>query len=287
MARTLTLASLGGTIVLDGSSGIQARVAMRGTGLPPVALQWFEGAGDGATYRSARVLPRTLDMPLKVTGVDRADVWGHYSLLARVLAPENGPATLSVDLGGVGWFTEVYRSGGGDLDWEKDTDGATQAMTVVTLVAGDPYWRRVNEESRVIVPGGLGRGLLSGVGALSGLEVSTTTGLGVTSLDNTGDVEAFPVWRITAPFTDFTLTNALGEVLKWNGPKASGWIEVNTRLGTVVDEAGANQYAALDPTPRFWSIKPGATEVTVEVTDAVGGATSISVFWRPRKWMVF
>lgn len=287
MARTLTLTSLGGSLVLDGSGAVRARAALRGTGLPPVALQWFEGAGDGAEYRSARVLPRTIDMPVKVTGVDRAAVWAAYSALARILDPANGPATLEMSLDGVGWFVEVYRSGGGDLDWDKDTDGRTIAMTVVTLVAGDPYWRRVSEESRIVTPGGLGQGLLSGPGALSGLEVSTTTGLGTVTLTNTGDVAAFPVWRVTAPFTDFTLTSPTGQVLAYTAAKASGWIEVNTRLATVVDEAGANQYANLDTAPEFWTIPPGSGDATVAITDPVGGSTEVSVYWRPRKWLVF
>lgn len=287
MARVLSLESAGGTLLLDGSEGVKARAQVRGTGLPPVDLQWFEGAGDGATFRSARVLSRTIDMPVKVMGESRAEVWARLSLLGRILDPQNGPARLTMALEGVGWYVDTYRSGGGDPDWEKDTDGNTIAMLVVTLVAGNPYWECSDEESRIIVPGGLGRGLLRGPGSLSGLEVSTTAGLGSVVLDNTGDVAAWPTWRFGAPFTGFTITSPSGEVLEWVGTKATGWVEVNTGLGTVVNEAGGNEYAALEPAPRFWSIPPGTGEAQVEVPGAVGGSTTIAVHWRPRKWLVF
>jgi len=282
MARTVSISSIAGTIKMGDASGIKARAQVRGTGMPPVNVQWFSGTGDGATARSARVLERTLDVPMKIMGADRVEILKRYSLLSRVVAYDPAGVKITLELDGVKWYLVVQRSGGGDFTWGADTDGQTVLLTTITFVAGDPYWQRQDQESKRIEPGGIGRGLLRGVGTMSGLEVSSTTALGVVQFVNTGDVDAYPVWRLTAPFSGFTLTSEGGEVLQYDGAKAVGWVEVNTDLGTIVDETNANLYAGLAAAPQFWTIPLGESNAEVLALDAVGGETQITVFWRPR-----
>jgi hypothetical protein len=277
--RVISLASGGGTLALDGSEGVQARLKVRGLGLPDVGTQWFEGAGDGATHRATRVLPRTIDVPMKVTGQNRDEVQLALSKVAKIVAPTAGDVRLGVLLDGEEWYAMVRRTGGGDYTMGEDSDGVSFCLFVITFRAGDPYWQRANEESRVIVPGGLGKGLLRGIGSLQGLELSTTSGLGTVAFTNAGDVDAYPVWTVTAPFTTFTLTGPAGEVLNYNAAKATGSIIINTELGTVVDEAGVNKYASLGPAPQFWTVPPGASAASIVVPGAVGGSTEIRVYW--------
>jgi hypothetical protein len=295
MTRIMSLVSSGGSVELGRSSGVRALASMRGTGLPPVQVQWFEGAGDGAQYRGARVLPRVLDLTLKVEAAGREVVRQRLGLLGRIFAPTASAVRLTVDLDAESWFVDVRRMGGGDFGWADDTDGASFLKTTLTLQAGDPYWTRVREDQRVIMPGGLGRGMLGGDHSLSQLRLSTTTSLGSTTLPNSGDVEVYPVWTIRAPFTGFALTSQRGETLAWgtagNGvsgaSKTSGFIVVDMTLGTVVDELGVNRYDGLAVNPRFWAVSPGAEVVSVVLPGAVDDSTVVEVLSQPRAWVMF
>ena len=288
MARTVSISSSAGSLVCGPASGVRARANVRGTGLPPVNLQWFEGAGDGARPRGARVLTRVLDMPVKIVGETRDVVEQRIGLLAQIIAPTVGDVTLTFDVEGVEWYLLARRSGGGDFTWGEDTDGKTFVMTTITFEAGNPYWERVNQESKTIAPGGLGKGLLRGPGTFSGLELSTMTGLGSVEFVNTGNVAAYPTWRVSGPFTGFTLTSPDGKVLQYTGSKTNGqMVIVDTQFGTVVDNTGANMYASLAAAPRFWTIPPGTSIATIAIASPVAGQSKIDVFWRPRKWVMF
>lgn len=287
MARVISLAGTGESFEDGDVWGLRIGSKSRGFGLPPVGTQWFEGAGDGASYRGARVLPRTLELEVKSYAAGRQQVWEAMSLLARVLDPHAVVAPrLTIALDGDEWFVDVRRTGGGDWEQGADTDGSTFVRTIISLQAGDPYWQRVDEESKPIVLGGLGRGLLQGDTSLSEMRVSTTAAFGSVTFSNSGDVAAAARWKVEAPFSGFELISPAGESLLFENAKASGWIEVDMRLGTIVDETGANVYDGLGPTPVFWSIPRG--ESTAEVL--VPGATSasrITAIWAPRKWLVF
>lgn len=281
--RALSVESGAGRLDLGGT--VKARLGVKGTGLPPVKPQWFEGAGNGARWRGSRVLRRPLEIPFKVTGPNRAAVWASYSALARILDPLAGLVRLRVNLDGEVWYSDLARVGGGDWDWAADTDGSSFILTTIAFEAGDPYWTREDETSREIRPGGLGRGLLKG-GSLSELQLSTTTGFGTVNFDNPGDVAVAPVWTAYAPFTAILLESPSGEVLEWTGDKPDGWLRIDAGAGTVVDEVGANRYAGLNSVPRFWAIPPGATQAQIVATDP-DEDTRVVVAWRPKRWVLF
>lgn len=298
MARSFSVQSAGGALALDGSQGVRARLAVRGTGMAPVQNQWFEGAGDGKSFRGGRTLARILDLPVRVYAPpgdweNRDLVRSRFANLARILSLPNAPARLTLDLdsgseGGDKWWVDVVRTGGGDWDWDADTDGRSFIHSVFSFEAGDPYWTAEDQESKVISPVGVGLGLLGAGVSLAQLRVGSTAGFGETSILNTGDVQAYPVWTIEAPFSGFSLTSDTGETLVWvgNTAKATGYIQVDMKAGTVVDETGANRYAELDPAPQFWSVRPGTTVANVVMADA-GGATRAAVVWNVRREVLF
>ena len=285
MSRVITISSTAGSLTFGDEAGVKAQLAVRGTGLPSVNTQWFEGVGDGATYRGARVLPRVIDVPVKVVGSSRDEILNRMSTLARILAPESGLVRFTLSLGNTSWYLDVVRTGGGDWAWDADTDGTTYVKTVFTLQAGDPYWTRVDESSLSISLSGLGRGLIKAT-SLSKLEVSSSSALGSVTFENNGDVGAFPEWTLTAPFDGFTLTSPSGETLRWVGTKVTGKIIIDAKAGTIVDETGANQYAALDPSPRFWKIPFGETVASITL-DGATADSRVDVIWHERKWLAF
>lgn len=287
MARVLAVSSAGGALTLGEASGVRAGLKVRGLGMPGVSLQWFEGAGEGRSFRGGRTLSRVVDMPVKINGANRQEVLERYSALARIFALDNAPVTLTLELDNEGWRANVVRTGGGDYTMGDDTDGSTFLKTVLTLESGDPYWTRVNSEARVITPGGLGIPLIGPGQSLAQLRMSNTEGSGSVEFTNTGDVLAWPEWRVLPPFQAFEFQRA-GLSLEWSQPatKTTGWIDVNSIDGTVTDETGANRYDGLSAAPKFFGIPPGTTQASVLLTAASAG-TRVNVAWHPRKVVLF
>ncbi|UAW08765.1 minor tail protein [Microbacterium phage SBlackberry] len=296
--RSIAIASAGGSLQLDGTEGYAAKLAVRGTGMVGVSVQWAEGAGDGKSFRGGKTLARQFEMPVKIYAdpdnwEDRELVRQRYAKLAQILSLRNAPVRVTIDLDagspeGDRWFADMVRVGGGSFDWDKDTDGRSFIKTTFTLEAGDPYWTSEDQESKVIQPTGVGLGILGPGISLTQLRVGSTSGFGDTTITNTGEVEAYPVWTFEAPFSSFVMTSEYGETLEWVGAvaKSTGYIRVNTQDGTVVDETGANRYAELGDAPQFWAVNPGITDASVVLADA-GAGTRATVIWARRREVLF
>ena len=267
--------------VLMRGTGVQALTGTAGLGLPPVSVQWLQGAGDGAVYRGRRVLPRDIDLPLHLLGRDREHLKSMVSRLAVMLA---GECTLRLVEGdGTDWSVAVHRVGGGDYIYGQDTIGATDLSTVLTLRAGDPFFTYSRPSTKRISNSGAGRGLLKG---LARLQVSSSQAIGTILLSNLGDAPAYPVWDIVGPGRDFKAISVTGEGFHWTGVLAPGeTLRIDTQVGTVRDGRGVNRYAQLAPAPRLWSIPPGTTQATASLEN-VTSASSVTCSWRPRKWVV-
>jgi hypothetical protein len=261
--------------------GFQAKSGVTGLGLPPVSVQWLEGAGDGAIFRGTRVQTRDIDVPLDILALDRADLQDKLSRLALMLA---GGCFLVLDNGnGVQWSTEVHRVGGGEYTYGEDTIGTNEFQTVLTLRAGDPYFTSSQQQVRTI------SGAVAGTAFLSNLvtmQVAPSQAIGSIDLSNSGDVAAYPVWEVRGPGDHFVATSPSGETLKWNGTlTAEQKLIVDTRKGTVKDGTGANRYDLLDTAPRFWTVQPGESTATASLLNTTS-VSQITCSWYPRKWMV-
>ncbi|ONI83503.1 phage tail protein [Saccharothrix sp. ALI-22-I] len=262
--------------------GVQALSGATGLGLPPVAVQWLSGAGDGAIYRGKRVLPRDVDLPLLLEAPDRVELQRLVTRLAVMLAE---PCTLRwVEDDGTSWTTTVVRVGGGDYAFGADTIGETDLFLVVTLRAGNPFFTYSVPTRKTIGEQATTRGLL--VGGLANMNVASSQAIGQIQLENTGDASASPLWEVIGPGRDFKAISPTGELLHWRGTLDVGQsLILDASLGTVVDHLGANRYGELAPAPKFWSIPPGTTTATVSLEDVIPESRIVCT-WRPRKWMV-
>lgn len=275
-----------GTITLDLNEiedkglGYQAKTGVTGFGLPPVSVQWLEGAGDGATFRRRRVLTRDIDIPLEILARDRRHLQELVDRLALALA---GPCTLTLlDDNGTRWTTEVYRTGGGEYTYGTDTRGFREFETVVTFRSPDPFWTSSEAQTRYI-GGAKGQPFLS---SLAKVKVSASQAIGEIQLNNSGNADAYPIWEITGPGRNFLAVSPSGERLSWTGSLAANQrLIIDTRKGTVVDQSGTNRYNQLAEAPRFWTVKPGLSTATAQLED-ISNASKITCTWRPRKWMV-
>lgn len=266
--------------VFNTGEGVQVTSGVTGLGLPPVSHQWIEGAGDGATLRGRRVLPRDIDLPLYVAGDNRNELKALTRRLSMMLA---GPCTLSfVEDGGEAWSTEVVRVGGGDFTYGTDTTGERDMLTVVTMRAGDPFFTSSSTNTATIRKT-TGRGLLP---KLAALRLTTDMAFGSVTLNNTGDTGAYPVWRVQGPGSNFQAISPTGETLIWSGSIVAGeTLTFDFKKGTVYDQAGNNRFAELAPAPRFWQIPPGSTQCVAAMADTTTESL-MTLTWRPRAWVV-
>lgn len=257
--------------------GFQALAGITGLGLPRLSAQWLEGAGDGASYRGRRVLPRDIDLPLDITGRNRAHLAELVTRLARVLADDC--FLTYTDGEGNRWTTPVRWTGGGDID---PGSGDRDVQTVITLRAPSPYF--LSESAQTVTIGGTAASPF--LSALAAMPLSSSQAIGSVELSNDGDVAAYPLWEVTGPGDNFKAIGASGETLHWTGAlKAGEKLIVDMGAGTVKDGTGANRYPSLNTAPRFWSVPPGASTVTASLLNTTA-ASKVVCSWRPRKWVV-
>lgn len=286
VTRDYTLEQGSLVVPLDGKPlGLLAQGS--GYGLPPVEVRWHEGAGDGSTYRHARIARREFaSFSVLVNGTDADDLQKNADLLARVLDPTRGQTILRVNQGSDSWWTSLVRTGGGDPIMGEETNGSSWAVYNLSLAAGDPFWTRTRASQQIVRAAGLGRGLIRPGGSLTQLRVSSGQAMGSVLLENPGTANAYPVATVVGPGTGLDLVSARGEVLRWDGQLEAGEVRVfDHRTGTVVDGSGVNRYDELGPAPRFWSIPPGSETATVSLEGA-SSASSVTLSWRPRRWLV-
>lgn len=169
------------------------------------------------------------------------------------------------------YYEEGFKGEGGGEDW-------LSANPVLTLFCPDGYWRSTaaTVETRAFTPGS---NFLSPYPTVSSAQV-----LGDTSVNNTGDVTAWPAWTISGPASVVTATNnTTGQSFILTKTIVAGeTITVTTLQPAVRGPVGENLVNALNwPDAYLWGLLPGNNEVSFSVAGASTG-TSIVMSFYPR-----
>jgi hypothetical protein len=102
------------------------------------------------------------------------------------------------------------------------------------------------------------------------------------TITNPGDVPAFATWQFVGPG---------GPIVAYPGTNPADGFRINTTMtagqsltlnaeeGTLVDQAGADAYSLLDPSPSMWMIPPGTTTASVSMTNATAASSVTLTFW--------
>jgi hypothetical protein len=254
-----------------------------GVGMLRTTVRLQSSAADGAVWRGSRRESRTLDLPVSVLGENRQDIEDKLRRLQRALSDRVAPPTLRAEFSDGQVFTlNVHYRSGAETTYGPEGN-FYRARWVLSVVAPKPYWESqtpVQFSARQVDDP---KGLLP---ELSKLQLTPSDVLGVVNVFNPGDVDAFPTFVVVGPTEEVTISLA-GEGFTYLDPIDAGdFLTISAVDGTVVDQAGVNKYAGLGPAPRFFTIPPGASTLTLSAVGA-GTDTLIQGFFLPRREVLY
>lgn len=250
-----------------------------GWGARPYSYTFDALPRGGDDVRAIRAESARITWPLHIYGDTHLEFVARHRALRRAImmtAWENRPGTL-----------RVYRPDGTAREikcWYEDGfgldkgDGWLSANPVLTLVAPEGYWRDTQ-------PLTVSRKNETGSDFLAGFpKVSSSQVLGATTINNPGDVRAWPDWVITGPATSVTATNnTSGHTFTFAFTLTAGQAAtISTQTPQVRGPAGQNLVSALNwPLAYLWPLAAGSNSVTFTVAGAAAG-TQIDLVYYPR-----
>lgn len=240
-----------------------------GFGIPPAQVRIENSAGDGGVFRHSKRGIRDVDLPITVFGTDRADVQTKLRRLSRLLQDTSGPTKIKANYSdGESLTLTAHYVGGAESQWGTDA-GLVWNKWVLSFQCPNPYWESNDLEEFSVTTGNTGRGLLP---QLSKLRVTSSQVYGVITVDNQGDVPAYPTWFIRGPISDVEISNGTQSFSFTESVADGETITVNTATGEVTDDLGTNRYSILGPAPKLFRIEPGVSSISVNGVAATAAA---------------
>lgn len=244
---------------------------------------------DGTILRRVAIDAGQVMLALTVFGDTALEIFERLEAMSRWLnSPEGSPLLLGMKRPDDTWREiEAYYQGGleGDDSYPSALIASGgYATRAVEFYAPEPWWQDGTDLGDTFVLGDVPAVTwpLSWPIFLSSSDVFAST-----TVSNDGDVEAWPVWTITGPFTELTLRNTTtGAYFKYTASLAAGaQLVVDTRPGRklVYDPAGANLWRNVLDGSDLWSLARGTNAISVEMTGATS-ASSVDLVYRNRYW---
>lgn len=264
--------------------GWLTRPEIAGWGAAPVTMVTDPLARGGVSVRHQRREPRRLTWPLNIYGNSHAEFLTRYRALMRA-------------------FTSTKYKGAGILRIARTGEGVEAAREIEALYedgfAGEPRenWTFANPNLTLFCPDGFWRSTerefvrrsysTAGTPYLAPYRtVSSSQVLGDTTVNNPGDVEAWPSWTIRGPATQLVATNrTTGESFTLTHTLAAGQtatITITPTRAMLRDHNNNNLVGKLNwPGAVLWGLVPGVNEVDFEVNGS-GPGTEIELSYYPR-----
>lgn len=278
MAETLEFVNAAGAVLSLSSGNIQWMYGIDGRGMSPVSFEETPNRiGSGSVLTELRADARTVMIPLSITGDTRTVLRD----ASRLLNPTLGDGRLVSQVDAEDERELVCRYVGG-LQWAEDMRYGMKQ--VASFRAFDPFWQDTEDANFAYARNNIEPWL-----PFPPVQAVADDFFAEDNLNNSGDVEAWPVWTITGPTTEVTLTNlTTGRALKI----VVALTEVETLIvdtrpssKTVVDQSGANRFATLDSeVDDLFPFAPGTNALNIAVTGGDDATTNVALAWR-RRWL--
>jgi hypothetical protein len=282
---TLSLiGSNGDQIVFTENGDYVVTSGLSGIGIPQTVVRIDDSSSDGGTFRFSKRGIREIDIPVVIFGTDRDTVELNLRRLSNLLNDRKGGTVLraSYDTGEIWELPNGHYVAGAETV-RGDDAGAYWCRWVLSMQFATPFWIRQEAEQLSLGAGVTGRSLIP---ELAELAISSSQAIGNLSIENDGDVEAFPVWEFNGPIDSVVVTAPDGSEFSYDATIALGEkITVDTYAGTVVDGDNVNQYANLGSTPKLFPLPAGISQVSI-FADGTDENSSITLYWQPRKEII-
>lgn len=273
----------------DGTAtGLDVEYDVRGLFAPPAQIVAEAVPGQpGERFREARHGTREFALPLYIRDEQPAVLVTKLRALVRAMDPTRGEGTLRLT-GEPGDTREIRcrAVAGLDLNQTRGREAMpTHQRAAVVFRALDPYWYATADVSQTFTVG-----VVAPFFPILPLRLSSSEVFVDATVDNVGDLETWPVWRIVGPgsvirlrdlstgaLTSLTST-ALGSLTLGVGEE----VEIDTRPGrkTVTRTSdGENLWPYVSGDSALWPLRVGSTAVRVEMS----GATDQSSVWLSRR----
>lgn len=271
----------------DPAAGM-AVTSVTGIGSAPAAPQTLTLPTGDVLVQTVAPAARQIVVGLYVEAATQAGLLDVIDRLAVALSNDRAglpaPGTLIFSRpDGTARQVEVICTSGADQPDEGASDGFRYWTTYgLTFQPLSPYFEDVNPIIATWQLTAAG----TGVPPMPPVLLSAATVLGVTSISNPGDADAWPVWTITGPGTPTLQNTSTGLSFGLSAALGSGEaVTVDTRPGKVsaTDGLGADRWGDLvAASPRdLWQLVPGTNGLDLSISGATP-ASGISLSFRPR-----
>lgn len=254
---------------IDGD-GVTGRLA------PPNERVEDTPPGAGARLRSVRHTAREVALVQWVSGADEASTRAALRALVASLDPLRGDGVLrsTTSIGEQRELTCRYVSGFESQPERLDEGGLLyQRAVLVFRAAEEPYWVDAADTAMSFE---LGDSTVGSFFPVPPLRLASSELFAQATVDNGGDVEAWPVWTLSGPGSGLAINNlTTGKSLALStSVTADETITVDTRPGrkTVTLGDGTNLFPDLT-SRQLWPLDRGPNSIEVQLS----GATSDSV----------
>lgn len=255
---------------------LQEATGLRGA---PVEHWWSDAARlNGSTWEGLRIARGEIFLPIRIDGDSATSFLATHDEFSKSLHPRH-ESTLRITRPNGQWREIACRYRDGmDSPIGLDPVMMRRASYGITWETADPFWRGEPIQPKVFtyqVPKQRFPGPPYYINPGQTLDRAKVT--------NPGDEDIYPVWRVTGPFTSFSV--GVGDaVVAMSLTKGAGrWVEIDMRPGraTIVDDAGVDQWLAT--TARKFAPIPPGTDIPV-VTSVAGASegTQVSLTIEPK-----
>lgn len=278
---TISLVGNGDTIACTTANGLDVMDGLQGFDLAPYALaSSTPGGWDGGLLEHVRTAERDVFIPLMLTANSTPEFRLLKKRLAALVDPKRGDMQVIVQQVDGTTRTATGRYVSGMSSTLSGFEGLIEQRLGVLVRCFDPAWLGPTVEAAEFATAGSAVFLSS---PFFPMTVIGSQAFGSVAVDNPGDEDAYPVFTITGPGSDFVATNGSDS---WgiDGAIAGGEvITVNTRRGvqTVENAAGASQWSRVSDASQLWTLAPGVNNLSVTITGATA-ATLVRIEFTPR-----
>jgi hypothetical protein len=266
-----------------GSTTLDVEWDTSGRFMPPIAFEDHGVPGQpGLRLDSVRHRDREFVLPIWLDASSESALRTAMRDLVAKMDPTRGDGKIRVT-SPTGDQREITCRVASGLELSErlgSTSGPTVQRAVVVFRAHDPYWTDTSDIIDTYTTGQPATFF-----PLFPLRLTSSEIFAAATVNNDGDVEAWPRWQITGPGSAFALRNlTTGKLLQLTTGLGGGeTATIDTRPGakTVVKNDGTNLFPDLSSDTSLWPLARGSNSIQVEMPGATS-ASEVRLTWRRR-----